>query len=336
MGVGQVDQQMIMPGGRRRSVQPLPAWKNISQEQIIFAIAVSFAIAFALLLPGFASVGNALALLRSISVLGILATGMAVVVLGRGIDLSLVAIAIVSSGFTTILMINGTTPPPAMLAGLLAAIGMGALNGFLVASLKLPALLVTIATALLFVGLARITFLTSMITPVPAELEFLFLFGRNWNGIPVPLIVFVVLALCVSLFLKYATPGRFIYAHGDNPEAARLAGLRIISITVLEYAICAAVGFLAGLIMIASTGMVNLRVVGSTLVFDVLMVVVLGGVSLAGGRGGILGVISGVLLIGVIINGMTIMDLNPYLQSIIKGLVLLFAIVMDKMIYSEE
>ncbi len=310
--------------------------QGIGQEQVVLGIAVLLAIVFAFLLPGFASIGNTLALLRSISVLGILALGMAVVVLGRGVDLSLIAIALVSAGLTSTLLIEGTGMPLAILAGFALAVGMGVVNGALVASLGLPALLVTIASALVFVGLSRITIVTSMITPIPSELENFLALGRNWHGVPVPLIVFGVLALLLHLFLRFTIAGRFIYAHGDNPEAARLTGIRVGALTVLEYVLCAIIGFAGGLVMTASTGMVNLRATSSTLVFDVLMVVILGGVSLTGGRGGVLSILAGVLLIGVLLNGMTIMDLNYYLQNIIKGAVLLLAIILDNLLHPRD
>ena len=113
--------------------------------------------------------------------------------------------------------------------------------------------------------------------------------------------------------------GRFIYAHGDNLETARLTGIAVRPLTMLEYGICAAIGCAAGLVMAASTASMNTQIVNSTMIFDVILVVVLGGVSLVGGRGGVLSVLAGTALIGTLLNGMTIMDLNNNVQNIVKG-----------------
>ena len=116
------------------------------------------------------------------------------------------------------------------------------------------------------------------------------------------------------MFLTRTTLGRFIYVHGDNAEAARLTGVAVRPLTMLEYALSSAIGYVGGVIMIAETGLMHLQVAGSTLIFDVIMVVVLGGVSLVGGRGNVPGVLAGTLLIGVLLNGMTIMDLDIELK----------------------
>jgi len=140
----------------------------------------------------------------------------------------------------------------------------------------------------------------------------------------------------LHLFLHFSSVGRFICAHGDNPDAARLTGMRVNALTVLEHMLCAGFGFVGGLVMTASTGMINLRATTSTLVFDVLMVVVLGGVSLSGGRGSVFSVVVGVLLIGVLVNGMTLLDLNYFLQNILRGLVLLSAIIFDNLTHPRD
>ena len=300
------------------------------------AVVLAIAVGFSLFLPGFATAGNALVLLRSVSILGIFSLGMAVVVLGRSVDLSLIAVGVVSASLTSSLLVAGYAPPTAFGLGLLLAVGMGALNGAIIAIFKVPALLATIASALVFVGVARVTVVKSMIAPVPAELHSLLALGRNWLGFPAPLIMFMVLALVLHLFLRFTTVGRFIYAQGENQEAARLTGIPVGALIALEFAISASIGFIGGLAMIASTATINLRAASSTLVFDVLMVVILGGVSLTGGRGGVLSVIAGVLLIGVLLNGMTIMDLNFFLQSVIKGAVLLFAVVLDDLLHPRD
>ncbi len=146
----------------------------------------------------------------------------------------------------------------------------------------------------------------------------------------------VAAAIGVHVLLSRTVLGRFIYAHGDNPEAARLAGLPTRPLTMLQYALCAGVGYVGGVVMIAQTSLMHLQVVESTLIFDVIMVVVLGGVSLTGGRGNVMSVIAGTLLIGVLLNGMTILDMDVQTQNIVKGIVLLVAIVLDAVLYPRD
>lgn len=299
-------------------------------------MAVTLAVVFAITLPGFASWGNAMALLRSVSVLGVLALGMAVVIIGRGIDLSQVAIALVSAGIAAALIIEGTTTPAALGVGFAVALGLGLLNGAIVTYLEVPPLFTTLASAFLFIGAARVWLFESAIISLPADGASILALGQQWLDVPIPLIIFIVCALTVHLFLSYTVPGRFIYAHGDNPDAARLSGIPVHRMTLLEYAMSAAIGYVGGLVMLASTAMIDLNIANSALIFEVILVVILGGVSLAGARGGVGSVLAGTLLIGVLVNGMILMNLGYQLQSIITGGVLLMAIVLDSWLHPRD
>ena len=151
-------------------------------------------------------------------------------------------------------------------------------------------------------------------------------------GVPVPVILFAVIALIVAAFLRYSRLGQFVYATGDNPTAARISGLPVRPLLVLQYVIASSIGFAAGLITATGVTSMNTRIVNSTMLYDVILVVVLGGISLSGGKGGIRNVIVGTLLIGTLLNGMTIMDIQYTVQNVIKSLILLIAIVVDSVI----
>jgi ribose transport system permease protein len=317
----------------------LGAWvrsRHFGQEQIVIVIALVLAAVFGATVPGFATWSNAMALLRSVSVLGVFALGMTVVMIGRGIDLSQIAVALVSAGIVLKLIIGGMTLSTALVAGFAIALTLGLLNGAIVAYLAVPPLLATLASALVFVGFARALVLQSTIINLPPDNTALLALGGNWRGVPVPLIVFAACALSLHLFLSRTTPGRFIYAHGDNADTARLSGLPVNRLTLLEYALCAAIGYAGGLVTVASTGLVDLQAVNATQIFDIILVGMLGGVSLMGGRGSVWSVIAGTLLIGVLLDGMTIMDLNYQLQNIIKGGVLLAAVILDRWIHPQD
>lgn len=311
--------------------------KKPTQTLAVFAMCVVMVVAFSVALPGFATLGNFFALARNISILGILALGMAVVVIGRGLDLSQVAALAASTAIAIILMNAGFATPLALTIGFVMSVAVGVLNGFLVSVFEMPPLLTTLASSLAVLGLTR-TFAVQhyVVYLAKGHDDFLRIGGNIWGGVPVPILIFIASAVVVHLFLSRTVLGRFIYAHGDNPDAARLTGLPTRPLTMLEYGLCTAIGYVGGVVMIAETALMHLQVAESTLIFDVIMVVVLGGVSLVGGRGNVMSVIAGTLLIGVLLNGMTIMDMDVQTQNIIKGVVLLIAIVLDSYLHPRD
>jgi ribose transport system permease protein len=315
-----------------------PAVVQLSQERIVFLVTAVLAIVFSVSLPGFLTADNLLTLARNVSALGILGTGMAIVVIGGGLDLSLVA----TMGVTTALAVQLMADPDrhaavALAAGLSLAVGMGLLNGVVIAFVEVPALFTTLASGLFIYGIARTYWLTGLIAEVPPDRIFIRTLGQGLPlGLPMPIVVFGVVLSLASVVMQRTTIGRFLYAHGDNREAAALTGIAVRPLTCVQYTASAALGFLAGLVMAGSVNGFNLQVVDSTLIYDVLLVVVVGGVSLVGGRGGVTSVLAGILLIGVMLNGMTLMDLNVYQQNIVKGLVLLAALVLDNRLHPRD
>jgi ribose transport system permease protein len=260
---------------------------------------------------------------------------MAIVIIGRGLDLSQVAVLAVSAAFAIIIMNSGQPTVLAVLIGLVLAVAIGIANGFLISVVEMPALFTTLASSLVVLGVTRTFAVKHYVVFLSGgqHTSFLRVGGTIAGGLPVPILIYAVCAVLVYLFLSRTTLGRFVYAHGDNAEAARMTGIAVRPLTMLEYALSAAVGYVGGVVMIAETALMHLQVAESTLIFDVIMVVVLGGVSLVGGRGSVLGVIAGTLLIGLLLNGMTSMDLDIETQNIIKGVVLLGAIVLDSYLH---
>ncbi|MFT3803947.1 MAG: ABC transporter permease [Burkholderiaceae bacterium] len=307
-----------------------------SQELAIFAIAALLAILFAATLPGFASINNMLTLARSVSVLGVLSLAMALVVIGRGLDLSLIASMAAGSATVMSLLNAGYGFPVAVLAGLVVVMLIGLVNGWVIAFIEVPALFTTLATSLLVFGVARFSFKSVLIYPPSDAQAFLFLGQGKLLGVPMPIIVFAVAALAMHGFLSRTTPGRFTYARGDNPDAARLTGVDVRRDVIVSYMLAAGLSLLAGLVSASATASMNLQIITGTMIFDVVLVVVLGGVSLVGGRGSVLSVLAGALLIGVLLNGLTIMNVNNQIQDIVRGLVLLGAIVLDNRLHPRD
>jgi ribose transport system permease protein len=307
-----------------------------TQTIAVLGMCLMLLVVFSVTLKGFLTLGNMLALARNISILGILALGMAVVVIGRGLDLSQVASFASSTAIAIILMNSGYATPIALLVGFLIAIAIGLVNGFLISVVEMPPLLTTLASSLAVLGITRTTAVQHYVVFLSKGHDGFLRLGGNILGVPAPILIFVATAIVVHLFLSRSVLGRFIYAHGDNPEAARLSGLPTRPLTMMEYALCAGIGYIGGVVMIAETSLMHLQVAESTLIFDVIMVVVLGGVSLVGGRGNVMSVVVGTLLIGVLLNGMTIMDMDVQTQNIVKGIVLLIAIVLDSYLHPRD
>ena len=320
--------------------KPTPWWRGLnklSQEQVVAAIVVLLLIAFALALPGFATARNILGLVRSISILGILGLGMGLIVISRSIDLSEIALMACPWGVALIANAHGLPTFWTPVLALAIAVAVGCVNGVVVAFVEAPALFVTLATTLVVYG-ASYWIAPVYVVYAPQDANGLLFAGRgSLFGIPMPIIVFAAAALVMHGFLSRTSIGRFIYAQGDNPETARLSGIALRPLIVLEHVLVAAFAWLAGLVWIGQTGSMQTNIViTGTQIFDVILVVVLGGISLVGGRGGVFSVVVGCALIGVLLNAFTIMDVNSEVQNIIRGAVLLIAIIVDNWLHPRD
>jgi len=303
---------------------------RLSQEQIVFGLALLLCVGFALALPGFLTTNNVLNLVRSVSILGILGVAMGLVVIGRGIDLSLVALMAVSVAWTMNLIGGGMPLPQALLIGLVFSLFVGAVNGWLVAYAEIPAIFATLAMGTLIYGFGRYFLFAMDVAYMPEAARPLLWLGQGTLfGVPVPIFIFAAVCAAGALFLRYAKSGRYLRAVGDNMLAARITGIPVRPIVVQQYVMSALIGYMAGIVTAASVASVNTRLALSTYVYDVILVVVLGGIGLSGGKGGIRNVVVGTLLIGILLNGMTIMDIQYTVQNVIKGGLLLTAIVID-------
>ena len=303
--------------------------RTINQERIVFAITVVIFVIAALTLPGFFSADNLVAILRSVSVLGILAIGMAVIIIGRGIDLSMVAIMAMTVAWYLQMMNNGMSSSSALLLALAGVVAIGLINGFLVAYAEVPAIFVTLATASFTYGLVRSQMIDQDAVPIPAG-SWLEDLGRlRLADVPFEVYLFAALALLVFLGLRYTKWGRYVYYAGDNPIAARNSGMPVRPMMMLRYLISALIAFAAGLLTAGSLQSMNTRVVNSTQLYDIVLVTVIGGIGLSGGKGGMRNVLIGAALIGIMLNAMTILDIPLLYQNLIKSAILLAAIIFD-------
>ena len=306
---------------------------HLTQERIVIGIAAALFILFSVTLSRFFVADNLFTLVRNVSELGILGTAMAVVVLGRGIDLSIVSTMAMSTAWAVYLAGHGFSIETALMIGLGFALLVGLINGLIIAYAEIPAIFCTLAMGILVFGIVRFKLINFEVVYMPpsgsaiAWIANKYLFGI----IPMPVIFFIVVLALAALFLKFTRPGQQIYSIGDNLEASRIVGIPVRPIIVLQYTLSGLIGYVSGIISAVTVASVNTHQVGGTFIYDVLLVVVIGGISLSGGRGGIRNVLVGTLLIGILWNGMTIMDIQYSMQNLIKSCVLLIALIIDSL-----
>jgi ribose transport system permease protein len=251
-------------------------------------------------------------------------------VIGRGIDISMVAVLAVPAGLVLQMVQDGHSVPMAFAAALALALAFGLVNGWLIAYAEVPSLFTTLASGLFLAGLGQVAFFRLDIVQWSPQLDELSWVGRGTLlGVPMPVIMFAAVAVCVSFFLRRTRLGTYVYAIGDNPFGARVTGVPTRPVIVLQYVLAALIGAFAGMVMAASVNSMPTRIYNSTLIYDVILVVVLGGIGLSGGRGGVVNVVIGTLLIGTLLNGMTILDVSYSAQNLVKGVILLIAILID-------
>jgi ribose/xylose/arabinose/galactoside ABC-type transport system permease subunit len=211
------------------------------------------------------------------------------------------------------------------------AIGLaiGMIQGFLIGKLTIPAFIVTLGGLGVWRGATLVWSNGQPLSSFSSDFTY---WGKGYVGrIPVPVIIFLVLVIIAHLVLKYTAYGRWIYALGGNPEAARLSGLNTTLLTMSVYVIS---GFCAGLAAFLLTSRLNSaeQVAGQSYELQAIAAVVIGGTSLFGGEGGVLGTLVGALLIGVLNNGLVILGVNPYYQGIVVGAIIVFSVYLDQFI----
>ncbi|GAA4229698.1 ribose transport system permease protein [Sagittula marina] len=285
-------------------------------------IVVSIAMAFAS--DNFFSLDNIVNVLRQQSIIGILAIGMTFVILTGGIDLSVGAVMALCGTLGTGVMVNMGMPGGiGLLAMIVVGILFGLFNGLLVAWGKMPAIIVTLATMLIARGLGLVYSGGYPISGLPGWVSW-FGIGRV-AGVPVPIIIMVVLYAMAWVLLQRTAFGRHVYAIGGNETATTLSGVNTKRIKLIVFMIS---GFTSAMAAIVFTGRLMSGQPGAGVAFelDAIAMVVLGGTAIAGGRGLILGTLIGAVLLGIINNGLNLVGINPYLQDVIKGLIILLAI----------
>ena len=284
-----------------------------------------------ILSPSFLSTKNIFNILRQTSVNGIIATGMTFVILTGGIDLSVGSILAISGAVCASLLASGQNIIIAVLAALIIGAMVGFLNGFIITKGKLQPFIATLATMTILRGLTLVYTDGKPITLGSGDLAIKFgqIGGGKIFGTPTPaLIMILVFAIC-AFVLKNTQMGRYTYALGSNEEATKLSWLNTDKIKIAVYTISGILASVAGII-ITSRLFSAQPTAGDGYELDAIAAVVLGGTSLTGGKGKITGTIIGALIIGVLSNALNILDVSSYYQMMVKGAVILVAVLLDR------
>jgi len=306
------------------------AMDNLRENANIYTMILVLAgmiVILSLLSPKFLSVKNLISVLQSSTTVCLLGAGVTFIMLTGGIDLSLGA----TMAICTIVMGNTAVNPEmgvglAAVLGILAGLACGALNGALVTLIGMPPFIATLGTMTVIRGLCQTAVKGGTLYNLPEELRVL---GANYIG-PIPTaVIFTIIVLLVGWFLlKRTTFGRALYAVGSNEHASRLSGIRVNMTKFMAYVIC---GLFCSLSAWITLGRINQTFpdIGTGYELDAITAAAIGGISLQGGKGNIWGVFVGAVLVQVLINGMTLLNISEFVQTVVTGLVILIAVGID-------
>ena len=280
--------------------------------------------------PNFLTANNLLNLLLQVTANGFIAFGMTFVILTGGIDLSVGSILALSSALTAGLIAAGIPVPFAILLAVCMGGIFGMLNGLLVAYGKLAPFIVTLASMTIFRG-ATLVFTNG--NPLTQGLSDSFLFqflGQGYVvGIPFPVILMFLVFIILYVVLHKTAFGKSVYALGGNEKAAYISGVKLNKVKIIIYTISGIMASISGLIITSRLSSAQ-PTAGTSYAMDAIAAVVLGGTSLSGGKGRILGTLIGALIIGVLNNGLNIIGVSAFWQQVVKGVVILIAVLLDR------
>nr|WP_251713045.1 ribose ABC transporter permease [Lactococcus ileimucosae] len=281
--------------------------------------------------PNFLTTNNLLNLLLQVTANGFIAFGMTFVILTSGIDLSVGSILALSSAITAGLIANGMPVPLAIVVALLLGGVLGMINGLLISFGKLVPFIVTLATMTIFRGATLVYTNGNPITQGMSN-SYLFKFlGQGYIlGIPFPVILMFAVFIILYIVLHKTAFGKSVYALGGNEKAAYISGIKLNKVKILIYTISGVMASISGLIITSRLSSAQ-PTAGASYEMDAIAAVVLGGTSLMGGKGSLIGTLIGALIIGVLNNGLNIIGVSAFWQQVVKGVVILIAVMLDRL-----
>jgi ribose transport system permease protein len=304
-------------------------WAGLKRSTIFYPFVGLVVVCLVMLFASnsFLSAANIENIARQVSINAIIAVGMTCVILTGGVDLSVGSVMALSGTLAAGLMVSGMNAVAALVVGIAVGLGFGVANGIFVAFAGMPPIIVTLATMGIARGLALIYTGGYPIDGLPDWVAF---FGNGKVlGVQMPVVIMLVVYLLAWVLLERMPFGRYVYAIGGNEDATRLSGVRVARVKLIVYGLAGLTSALAAIVLTARlmSGQPN---AGVGFELDAIAAVVMGGTSISGGRGSIVGTLIGALLLGVLNNGLNMVGVNPYVQNVIKGGIILLAIYISR------
>jgi len=300
----------------------LPRGTGLAGALIVLIIAAS------LISPHFLNPINILNVLRQVALYGILGIGMTFVILTKGIDLSVGSIVALVGVTGAVLMEQGMPIPLMVLICIAIGALVGCVNGFGISYFRIPAFIMTLGCMVMVRGFALMIADGGTVNPGKLADSFFVLGGGYMLGVPTPIYVFAAVCIIAAVVLSFTQFGRAIYAVGSNEEAARLSGINVPLVIFSVYIICGVLAALSGLIFLSrlSVGDPNS---GLGLELEAITITVIGGTSLFGGEGTVLGTIGGAMVLAIIANILNLAGVSPFSQQVVKGAIIVLAVLLE-------
>ncbi|MDF2679674.1 MAG: ribose transporter permease [Brevibacillus sp.] len=319
---------MNMPPTARQAA----SWKTRgqwvwSEYSVVVAFVVIVLIA-SMVDSHFASVDNFTNILRQVSIIGIISLGMTVVMLSGGIDLSVGAVLAVL-GALSVSVLNATQSVLiALLAALIAGAAVGSLNGLMVTKGRIPSFIATLG---MMASARSIVLYFAEGGSLSGKAEsYTAIANTEWLGLAVPVYIFLLMTFLVYVLMHKTRFGRYVYAIGSNEKAALLSTIRVNKIKMGVYMLCSTFVAVAAVVESSRLNSISSASSGISYELDAIAAVIIGGTRMSGGRGKIIGTFFGVLILGVLNNMLNLMNISPYLQGLVKGLIIIAAVLLQK------
>lgn len=303
-------------------------FRNFLKRNVLLWILILLVAVLSFLSPDFFSVRNLFNIALQNSYLIIASIGVGIVMIAGGTDLSSgMMISVVAVCIGSFMVWLNMPIPLAIVLGLVVGVLLGLFNGFAANLLGIHSMIVTLATMTMFQGVSYLISGSKSFFNLDPSFKMIGQ-GYVFDVVPIPVIIVAVIAIIVHFVLTRTVFGRFIFATGGNPEAARLAGINVKKIKLIVFAICGLLCAAASIVMVSRQGSAN-STMGGDVVFNAITACVLGGVSFIGGEGEVKGIVIAVLILGVLSNGMQLIGMGVYIQYVIKAIILLASIGYD-------
>lgn len=314
-------------------------WKKVaSNNSALIAFVILFVLAVILKGGMFLSVGNILNILRNNSIIGIIALGMTLIIITGGIDLS-VGSQLAFLGIVVLTVFNATQNIfVAILAGVIAGAILGLVTGFFVAKCGIPAFIVTLGTMTIYRSVSQYWLNGGGLMAKGDKMDSYIAISNTslFGVIPMPIVYWIICVIIIYLVANHTAIGRHVYAVGSNEKATKLSGVNVVKVKCFAYTVSAVLVCVATIVETSRLGSINSASSGSSYEMDAIAAAVIGGTSMAGGKGKIFATVLGTLTLGIINNMMNLLGVNSFLVGAVKGAIIIGAVLLQMFLNKEN